>query len=784
MRVTSWLRRHDPGLSALRRAARAAIVVPLLFLLGSRVIGNPEVALFGAFGAFAMLLFVDFGGPLRERVQAHAALAVTGAILVSLGTLASSPVWLSAVAMAVVALVVLFAGSVSSVIASAGTSLLLAFVLPVSVPGTVADIGPRLLGWGIAAVVALVAITLLWPAPAREPLRRPAVEASRALAARIRAELPAMGDAADIAALRERTAAAGDAAVGALQQVFLATPYRPTGLSAPARTVVRLVDELNWLNAVIGQMVRHRTAALDGEAIGPARAAASRLGTAAADVLEEGAIVLAQHAADPAALEAALDRLAAERVAVEQATLAVSPVPGGAVSDAQAERFVAALDPGFRAQELAYAVETVAGNIVLTARAERRTWWQRMLGRQPGDLSGPLAAATERATGFVGWNSVWLRNSIRGAIGLGLAVLLAKATGVQHSFWVVLGTLSVLRSSALNTGQTALRGVLGTVVGVIVGAAALFVIGGNPVALWLVLPVAILIAGIAPATISFAAGQAAFTVVLVLLFNAMAPTGWTVGLIRIEDVALGCAVSLVVGALFWPRGASASLRSAVGDAYLTGIAYLRAAVEFGLARCDPATSRSAEPRQASLRAAAASRRLDDAFRTYLTERGAKSRPLAEVTATVSGVAGIRLAADAILELWRGQAADPSAQADASAQPDADRIPRTLDPVPGAAAAHPTLDGQVDRLEDWYSALASALTARDDLPAPAPWDPASDRSLASAVLGELDHSPTGAATAVRIIWTADYLEVVRRLERAIVPPGATPAQLPAEAGRGG
>lgn len=767
MRVTSWLRRHDPGFSALRRAARAAIAVPLLFLVGSRVIGNPEVALFGAFGAFAMLLFVDFGGPLRERVQAHAALAVTGAVLVCLGTLASSPIWLSALAMALVALVVLFAGSVSSVIASAGTSLLLAFVLPVTLPGTVADIGPRLLGWGIAALVGLVAITLLWPAPAREPLRLPAVEASRALAARIRAELPATGDAAEIAALRERTAAAGEAAVGTLQSVFLATPYRPTGLSAPARTVVRLVDELNWLNAVIGQMVRHRAApAGDADAVTQrsATAAAARLGAAAADVLEEGALVLAQHAADPAALESALDRLSAERAAVEQTTLAVSP--GGRVpaSDERAERFVAALDPGFRAQELAYAVETVAGNIALTARAERRTWWQRMLGRQPGDLNGPLAAATERATGFVGWNSVWLRNSIRGAIGLGLAVLLAKATGVQHSFWVVLGTMSVLRSSALNTGQTALRGVLGTVVGVIIGAAALFVIDGNPVALWLVLPVAILIAGVAPAAISFAAGQAAFTVVLVLLFNVIAPTGWTVGLIRIEDIALGCAVSLVVGALFWPRGASASLRTAVGDAYLAGIEYLRAAVEFGLARCDPATPRGAEPRQQSLRAAAASRRLDDSFRTYLTERGAKQRPLAEVSATVTGVAGIRLAADAILELWRGQATDAAA-------------------APSAAAAHTTLDGQVDRLEDWYRSLASALTARADLPTPSPPDPAADRSLASAVLGELDHSAAGAATSVRIIWTADYLEVVRRLERAIVEPGVAPVPSTGERGRG-
>ena len=43
--------------------------------------------------------------------------------------------------------------------------------------------------------------------------------------------------------------AAADAAVGALHRAFLATPYRPTGLSTAARAIVRLVDELNWLNA-------------------------------------------------------------------------------------------------------------------------------------------------------------------------------------------------------------------------------------------------------------------------------------------------------------------------------------------------------------------------------------------------------------------------------------------------------------------------------------------------------------------------------------------------------
>ena len=128
-----------------------------------------------------------------------------------------------------------------------------------------------------------------------------------------------------------------------------------------------------------------------------------------------------------------------------------------------------------------------------------------------GRSAGTFAAAEQRASGYFRWNSVWLRNSIRGAAALGIAVLLADVTGVQHSFWVVLGTLSVLRSNALNTGQTALRGVLGTSLGVIVGAALLLTSvrtrsrSGSSCRsryLW---------QAWRPAAISFAAGQAAFT---------------------------------------------------------------------------------------------------------------------------------------------------------------------------------------------------------------------------------------------------------------------------------
>ena len=100
MHPLQWLIERDRDLAALRRAARAAIVMPAMFAIGDKVIANPVVATFAAFGSFAMLLLVDFGGPLRERLQAQATLAVAGAALVCLGTLVCRNVWLSAVAMA------------------------------------------------------------------------------------------------------------------------------------------------------------------------------------------------------------------------------------------------------------------------------------------------------------------------------------------------------------------------------------------------------------------------------------------------------------------------------------------------------------------------------------------------------------------------------------------------------------------------------------------------------------------------------------------------------------
>ena len=229
------LRARDPGLAALRRAARAAIVMPACFALSDVVIGNGTMALFAAFGALSTLLFVDFGGTMQARVTAQTLLVATAAVLVTLGTLASQTAWLAVAGTVVVAFAVSFAGIVSSTLASATTPMLVAFVLAVAVPGDASSVPDRLAGFLLSGAASVLAIRLLWPAPVREPLRAAIAESCRCLAARLRAEVALARDRAD----PDRRAAVGDAgaaardAVAALRRAFFATPTGPRASRPP-----------------------------------------------------------------------------------------------------------------------------------------------------------------------------------------------------------------------------------------------------------------------------------------------------------------------------------------------------------------------------------------------------------------------------------------------------------------------------------------------------------------------------------------------------------------------
>src|SRR5262249_26946478 len=134
----------------------------------------------------------------------------------------------------------------------------------------------------------------------RDPLRSAAAAACRALGVRLRADAKAaLHPSEQSSSERAIAVAQAEAASSKLDTTFLATPYRPTGLSSAARAIVRLVDEIAWLHALLDGAPPH----------GPAQPANEELCAvkrAAAQALEHGADLLDDLAVGSEPLDQAL----------------------------------------------------------------------------------------------------------------------------------------------------------------------------------------------------------------------------------------------------------------------------------------------------------------------------------------------------------------------------------------------------------------------------------------------------------------------------------------------
>jgi hypothetical protein len=328
------LNAHQKRLAGLARAVRAAVVVPSLFALELCVIKQPAAAGFAVFGTFAHLVMVDYGPAGRARFAEAAMLTLFGAIMVSLGTLASANAWLAAGGAIAVGFLTEFPTVARSHIVVLRPALLLSFMLGVAVPASTSAVLPHLAGWLLAGLAAQPALLLLW---------------------------------------------------------------------MPLQTV--------------------------------------------------------------------------------------SVVEGGA-------------------------------------------------SRQ--SVTNPIR--------FAG-SFTWIANATTTGVALGLAILLTRLLKLDHAFWVVLGVLPVLSAKATSATRTFWQEQAGTLIGFLVGAALVALIGTPQAWYWLTLPIVAFVSAYASSAIGFIAGQTAFTVFAVVLFCILLPQQRHVGLFRVEDIAIGSAVSLVVGSL-------------------------------------------------------------------------------------------------------------------------------------------------------------------------------------------------------------------------------------------
>ena len=573
---------------------RAGIAVPITALLSFAFGGNSQAPLFALVGSIALLIVTDFPGSFGPRALAYCGLGVNGVALIALGTWAAPNPWIAVPLCFAVGAMVSFLGLLSEMVAAGQRATLMTFLLPLCTPpGPMHD---RLLGWFVALLVCVPAALFVFPPRYGTELRDLAAAVCIRLAERIEGSHP-------------DSAAEVTKAMDALRTEFLGSAFRPVVLTAGSRALIRVVSNLQWLC----NHVDERTLGLLGS-IGPASVALLR---GSARVLISGS---GTDAADLSGMAAEHRRVAYAQYGKDIRDIVDEPDDASALE----------LGRQLLNRRTMSATIGLTGSIIGAATAtDSRPISDRLLGRDLPETGIADRVHTRRSAfasllGYLTTRSVTVLNSLRTGLALALAFGVTLVLPVQNGLWVVLGALAVLRSSASTTRTSAVRAVVGTVIGFIVGAILITVVGVNSAVLWALLPLVTFGSTYVMRVGSFTASQAMFTMQVLIVFNLMQPTGWQIGLARIEDVLLGAAVGLMVSVLLWPGGARTAVRRAFNGAIDACARYLSAGVDRVVRGASAETDEAVA--EAGRDALTAGRTHGDAIRVYLSETNGTIEP--------------------------------------------------------------------------------------------------------------------------------------------------------------
>lgn len=614
-RLIEGLRARDPARDGLRRALRAGIAIPLAAMVSYLVAGTTQAPIFTLVGSISLLIVVDFPGSLSNRAMGYAGLAVSGAILIALGTWAAPHPLVAVLLCFAVGAVVSFLGLLSDLVAAGYRSALMTFLLPVCIP--TGPLPERLLGWLLALAICVPTALLLFPPRYNTELRHLAAVVCSALADRIE----------DVPGADQRV----PEAMAALRAEFLSSAFRPTAMTAGSRSLIRVVSNLQWLSDRVDGETGRLLAYIDSLSVAVLRSSAEVLRSPSAQRANELAGVVAAHRL-----------IAYAHYDSDIHDILSEPDDDDAV----------ALGHTLLSRRTMSATIGLTGSIIASATlTDARPLMDRMLGRGRPETGVADRVHSHRNAllslfGYLRTRSITVINSLRTGLALALAVVVTMVLPVQNGLWVVLGALSVLRSSASSTRTTVVRAVTGTVIGFVIGSAVIAVVGVNPVVLWTLLPLATFGSTYVQSVGSFTASQAMFTMQVLIVFNMMRPIGWQIGLIRIEDVALGAFVGLAVSMLLWPGGAQVAVQRAVGEAVGACSRYLAAAVNRVTRGLSPQTQ--AAVTELGAESLTAARTHGDAVRVYLSETGGVTDPVQ--LARGSRIPRLRTSADLIADI--------------------------------------------------------------------------------------------------------------------------------------
>lgn len=531
---------HDQYHLALRRGLRVAIALPPAFALSNNVLHLGVGALYTSFAVFSLTTFADYGGPLIRRARAYLGAAAAGCVLIAIGVAVAQTLVSAVIGSFIIALAVFYSGVLRGYFAASTIAVLLPFVIAVT--NGPADLRTMLisqLGWLIGAFTALIAALVIWPAQPRRTLQRRLATALRSAARTTRAVFATDDSPTVDAGVRIRELIRANEEI---RSAYLGWLTRPGAATSQDRALIQLVDQVDRLKILLKWELHVASQAYPSD-VGLAEQAAASLDQCAAALLDQG------PAPDPNVLDQARTR---HREHLQE--WAQSAINGG---DTRA--VVRRIDSGWPIRAVTGNVELACINTLLATggkpvRQGGGSWSDNVVPTSPIDFR-PGRVLLQHLT----LRSPWMRNSLRAAAAVALATAMAGYTGVGHGFWVVLGAIAALRFDAMGTGRNALHVIGGTIIGFLVSVATMALVGNDIGYYWLLLPLVAAFAAYAPGAISQLAGQAAFTLFVIVFFAIVLGPHFETSETRLIDIVLGLAASLIMSAFLWPRGVNAQV---------------------------------------------------------------------------------------------------------------------------------------------------------------------------------------------------------------------------------
>jgi uncharacterized membrane protein YccC len=545
-----------------------------MYLFGSAV-----MALYGLFTVFAVGVLAQLPATPRDRARVLFAVLPVTWLLVAAGTILAGDTLAAAAGMLVVGFGVAFVGVAGPRLTGVAAGLQLFYILACFGPYAPNTLGERLAGVTLSIVVLALAELLLWPDRVTlVSYPRRLADAAAATADYVEALADSLSGAQTSGPESARRQAVAGRAVDRLTFEQLPPTERPVSAGARDRALrdaaVALREMLDFADRL----------AVDTGLPGASAPTGSPPPPGAPGTPDSDLDWLLRRAAG-------LTR-AAGRTLLGQGTPVGLPDPGAlrqTIEEVRAQpRGESAEVPGLARLWLDAIVLRIVEQAPIVATAARIAARLPVAGekQQPGQRHLPfwyahrsfLVLYWQRLRVHLTPRSVLFQGAVRIALALAAARVIAGYLNLQHGFWVLLATLTLLRTSATDTRTTLRPALLGTVLGAAAGAGLLMTVD-RPEVYRAVLPVAMVLAFAVGPLLGLAWGQGFVTLLLTVLFAQLGPANLQLLQARFLDVLTGAAIGVSAGLLLWPRGGGGELRRSLADYLDTSAAATEETVE-------------------------------------------------------------------------------------------------------------------------------------------------------------------------------------------------------------